>query len=259
MYFIDEKILKKQIPVTIIDIKELSQDLIKTLDKYIISICEGKSDNELKIVKLTLLQFFENKSDKIKIGAIAEFFIHLYIHEIGYKQECLFRNLEENSIKKGFDGFYSTIEGYTWIMESKAGMVDDTSKITHSSKVLLAMNDLIDKVSGQNKGQSNNLPNNPWNNAYNHASNVDVDTDEKIRKYLKNLSNEFVQGQFHSIEEFNVMPCGTIFLTGIWNQYNHDSIMSDLESIIDKLKGKNIHIICVTQLSKEIFLKYLKL
>lgn len=36
-------------------------------------------------------------------GAVAEFFVHLYLNILGLKQECLFLNLEENSIKKGFD------------------------------------------------------------------------------------------------------------------------------------------------------------
>ncbi len=190
------------------------------------------------------------------MGATAEFFVHLYIRLTGFKQECLFLNLEENSIKKGFDGYYSR-DGLEWLMESKAGSIE-SEDITHAKKVVLAMSDLSAKVSGRDIGGKKELPNNPWQEAYSHASQYDVGTAEKIRKNIKELADDFTNGKFRSIEEFNTMPCGAIFLSGVWSQPDHDSIKRDIEHISGKLKGKNVHVICVTHQSIELFEKYIE-
>jgi hypothetical protein len=43
------------------------------------------------------------------MGAVA-FMIHIYMNEVGFKQEFIFWNLEEESIKKkGFDSYYTII------------------------------------------------------------------------------------------------------------------------------------------------------
>ena len=82
------------------------------------------------------------KDDTTKIGAVAEFFIHLFLRELGYKQEFLFYNLEERSIKKGFDGYFS--QGETqFIVESKSGF-ESTRNISHKAKIKEAYNDGAD-------------------------------------------------------------------------------------------------------------------
>lgn len=142
-------------------------------------------------------------------------------------------------------------------MESKAGSID-SKDISHAGKVALAMNDLSAKVSGRDKSGKKELPNNPWQEAYSHASQYDVGTAANIRKNIKELADDFTNGKFRSIEEFNTMPCGTVFLSGVWSQPDHDSIKGDIERISDKLKGKQIHAICVTHRSTELFGKYIE-
>ena len=165
--------------------------------------------------------------------------------------------MEENSIKKGFDGYYSK-DNSEWLMESKAGSIE-SKDVSHAGKVTLAMDDLSAKISGRDKGGKRGLPNNPWREAYAHASQYDVGTAKKIRENIKKLSDDFTNGKFRSIEEFNTMPCGTIFLSGVWVQPSHDTILQDIEKIVDKLKGKNVHVICVTHRSTDIFLRYIGL
>jgi hypothetical protein len=112
-------------------------------------------------------------------------------------------------------------------------------------------------VSGKDHSGKRERPNNPWQEAYSHASHCDVGTAEQIRKNIKKLANDFVRGKFRSIEEFNTMPCGTVFLSGIWNAYDHDEIKQKILALTDKLKGKNVHVICITHKSIKLFLDYI--
>jgi hypothetical protein len=169
-----------------INIPTLDPNIIAHIDANIVSICEGATDTELATIKQRLkADLTPKKGSTLEMGTIAEFFGHLYLTEIGFKQEFLFLNLEERSIKKGFDGYYS-LNNETWIFESKSGSIASQGA-SHQSKVSLAYSDLKDKISG-------NPANNPWKNAYNHASHIDVSTDETIRKNLQELSRAFTQG-----------------------------------------------------------------
>ena len=168
------------IKLTIIDIKELSKPVLQVLDEHFVSICEGASGSDIDTVKKYVVKLFEEKDPKWVMGATAEFFVHLYMKLLGFKQECLFLNLEEYSIKKGFDGYYSQ-NGTEWLMESKSGSINSQG-ISHAGKVQEAMQDLEDKVSGKSKKKK---VNNPWRNAYSHASLYDVGAAEKIRKNIK--------------------------------------------------------------------------
>lgn len=235
--------------ISIFEVKELNSDVQKFLDQNLISICEGKvSSSNIGIVKKRIKILFDGKNDEWKMGAIAEFFIHLYMSLTGYKQECIFFNLEENSIKKGFDGYYSFNDNQ-WIMESKAGSIK-TKNICHKSKIKEAVNDLKDKFEGKAK-------NNPWKNAYNHASHRDVGTHDSIRMSIKKLSNDYTLGLFHSLEDFNIIPCATIFLDTIWCPKDKDSILKEVKEAIKNTKYKEAHLICVTQGNIDIFKHYI--
>lgn len=252
-----EHTISPQLVLTIIDIEDIDEPIKKVLDENFVLICEGNTGSDLTTVKTHVKNLYSTKNQEWIMGATAEFFVHLYIRLTGFKQECLFLNLEENSIKKGFDGYYSK-DGIEWLMESKAGSIESKG-ISYARKVTLAINDLAAKISGRDKSGKRELPNNPWREAYAHASQYDVGTAKKIRENIKELSNDFTNGKFRSIEEFNTMPCGTIFLSGIWAQPNHDSILEDIKHISDKLAGKQVHVICATHRSTELFLHYIGL
>lgn len=253
----EEYTISDNVVLTIIDIENIDEKMKTALDDNFVFICEGNTGSSLSTVKTRVRNLYATKNPEWIMGATAEFFVHLYIRLTGFKQECLFLNLEENSIKKGFDGFYSK-DGLEWLMESKAGSIDSKG-ISHVGKVTLAMNDLSTKVSGRDKSGKKGQPNNPWQEAYSHASQYDVGTAVNIRQNLKQLANDFTNGRFRSIEEFNTMPCGTVFLSGIWSQPDHDLIRSDIERISSKLKGKLVHAICVTHQSTELFGKYIEM
>lgn len=239
-----------------IEIDKFDSKFIKFLDSSIVNICEGSSGNKVSNVKQRLRQYFNTKcenakdAEKVNIinGSVAEFLVHLYLSTLDYKQECLFLNLEERSIKKGFDGYYTYLNK-SWVMESKSGHID-SSTITHSSKIYEAYNDLSNKFKG-------NAVNNPWQNAYNHASHIDVSGSSDLRKYLKKMATDYDNKKFSDIKNYNIIPCSTIYFSGSITHFDKAQIDSIIKSI-SKFKYKNINVICINKSTVNLFLDYIK-
>lgn len=237
------------IKIHILNIKSMTPELLNLIKEYFVNICEGDSGSDIETVKIRLLEFLDKKDVTTKMGAIAEFFVHLYLNSNEYKQECLYLNLEENSIKKGFDGYYSK-DKEEWIMESKSGTIS-TKNISHPSKIKEAYDDLKGKVEG-------NVNNNPWHNAYNHAQLIDVSASRDIRNNLKKISDEFTNSKYHDISEFNIIPTSTIFLEDRWLDSDEEDICRLLVKKINKFNFKKILIVCLTKQSLELIYEFLE-
>lgn len=240
LHMLDEK--RK---ICIITINDLNATLYENINSYICKIWQGNTDEDINFIKKQILEFIYVDGN-IKIGAIAEFFIHLYLNIDGYKPLCLFQNLEENSFKKGFDGYF-TINEEEWIVESKS--TEDT-KIKHHSKISEAYNDLDDKVKG-------NTSNNPWKNAYNHASNLNVLAPEKVRKQLYDLAKEFTNGRFHNLSEYNIMPCSTKFINNEELEKS-DFVYNTVLNKINQFEFNKIIAICINNKAADLFIDYLR-
>ncbi|MQQ36459.1 hypothetical protein GE543_19540 [Pseudomonas sp. SZ57] len=248
---VEIKLISPKHELHVFNIESLDKKIAKHLDEFLVSICEGSSDSELDLVKLRLRKFLGDKDEKTRMGAAAELFAHLYLRTSGYKQEFLFFNLEEGSIKKGFDGFFSK-GAETYLLESKSGSVS-SKRISHKDKLKNAYSDLEKYVSGKSdKGK-----NNPWKNAYNHASHIDVGTEKSIRQKIKDLQDMFDKGTFNQITEFNIITCSTIFLNGSWDAAASAAILND-NSFVLEFDGKTIKAMCLTKSSLDSFIKYLE-
>ncbi|MBQ6851156.1 MAG: hypothetical protein IJN77_08975 [Oscillospiraceae bacterium] len=218
------------------------------IDEYItaniISICEGDSDTDIDTIKIRLSDYLLSKTYNQRKGAVAEFYIHLFFRQLGYKQEFLYLNLEENSIKKGFDGYY-TYNNEEWIIESKSG--DDTS---HSSKITAAYSDLKEKLTTKVK-------NNPWENAYNHASHGAVKTDKSLIKKLKQLSNNYIKGIRLPITEYNLVPCGTVFNHDATDDVIKDTIYKSIKDLHTSMPAGKLMILAISNRAYIKFLEYI--
>ena len=246
--------------IYVIDLKEINADLKNTIDSHILRVCEGRNPYGTTIseAKSKIKSFLENKLDdnpqpetlnKTYMGAVAEFFIHIFLNHLGFEQECTFKNLEERSIKKGFDGYYSD-DNKTWIMESKSGLSTSTD-ISHESKLAEAYRQLNHKIT-----TCNSEDNNPWENAFHHAK--VVDSKESILKQLKELSNKFVSRKINNnIEEFNLIPCSTIFYFENWEDEREHIIMKAKNFATTKLYS-NMIIICLNKKCMNLLLDYLE-
>lgn len=244
------KKINSKIELHVIDVKSLGDEITAFLDKHVVQICEGDSGSELELVKARFINFLESKDDKTRIGAVAEFFVHLYMRQCGFKQDFLFLNLEEGSIKKGFDGYFSK-KNFTYIVESKSGSVL-TKNISHKAKLKEAYNDLKAILAGEKSS------NNPWRNAYNHASHIDAAVAKPIRRKIKELSDSFDKKKFGTVDEFNIVPCSTIFLKEDWDDALSNAILQEPPTFYAGFEAKTIMALCITKSSYQVFVEYLQ-
>lgn len=244
-----KEVLAHNIELNIVHIDQYDQVLFTELDKAIVSICEGKSDSTYVEVKKRMRNFLKGKDEKKVYGSISEFFIHLYLKTQKYKQDCLFFNLEENSVKKGFDGVY-TKNNEIYIMESKSGK-HASKEISHVAKVKESYRDLEKYLEGKSsKGK------NPWINAFSHANQISVKTKKSVRDKIKEIQRNFDNNVFSQISEFNIIPCSTIYLDGNWDgKWSNDLILN--KSKLASLNGKKIRIISITNIDSSKFTNYL--
>ena len=249
------EILKKELPGNIIlyyfDIEDIAS-ATSYLDDHVVQIFAGnESDDTPEDVKIAFANLFRSKlnDDSWLYGATAEFFVHLLLTHEGYRQDCLYRNLEEHSVKKGFDGLYSIGETI-WLMESKSGWCKQGS--THYGKVITAANDLKNKVAG-------GCANNPWSNAYNHAAHVDVGANKSIRSQIKELQHSFERGNYRDISSFNIIPCGTLFYGGAIDSEDIDTLSKKISNYFKAREHGRVAVVCVSNAALDGFLAYLGL
>ena len=236
--------IKDGVAAIIIDVDE--EFVQEQIAENIVSICEGNSETDLETIKIKLKDYLGPKKIRTRRGAIAEFYIHLFLKSLGYKQHCLFLNLEENSIKKGFDGYY-IFNGEEWIVESKSGV-----NVTHKSKIEEAYGDLKEKLTTKSK-------NNPWENAYNHAAHAAIGAKKPILKRLKALSNNYVKNIHLPLTEFCLMPCGTVFNHDASSNEVKDAIYNSIKDTTNSMKYKKICIIAISNRAYNAFLEFIGL
>ncbi|MFM5191351.1 hypothetical protein [Aeromonas media] len=246
------KRFSNNVELHVLDFINLTPEITQQIDDHLVQICEGDSDSNLNLVKSNFLRFLETKDERTKIGAVAEFFVHLYLRQIKLKQEFLFFNLEEGSIKKGFDGFFSS-DTEEYLVESKSGL-SSTEAISHKSKIKEAYNDISSVIAGNSKKSKNN----PWRNAYNHACHTDVGTRKTIRKKIKELSDLFDNGEYGKVDKFNIIPCSSIFLMSGWDSNFSQQILMTDDVFFESLTAKSTKAICITKASYNSFLLYLR-
>ena len=234
----------------VIDVKEIDDDTRKLLDKFFVEICEGESDSELELVKLRLANFLKTKKEDTQMGAVAEFLVHIYLNKMGFKQEFLFFNLEEGSIKKGFDGLFSK-DSETYLVESKSGSILSKG-ISHKNKLKTAYLDLKDYVAGKSEKGKNN----PWKNAFNHASHCDVGTEKNIRQKIKALRDMYDLGKYTKIEDYNVIACSTIYLSSAWDGSANSKVLNE-HQFIEEFSAVSVSALCITKASLQKFIDYL--
>lgn len=232
-----------------INIEKIEDEFSRYIDSKLISICKGKREIKLSTVKTDFVEYLEKKNkSNLLPGSVSEFFIHLFLNSLEYKQEFLYFNLEENSIKKGFDGYYSK-KGVDWVLESKSTTISDNK---HNHNISLGYNGVKKKIEGVD-----NI-NNPWENAYNHASLRVVATKDSLLKKLSALSELYTEKKYGEIKDFDLMISSTIFLEDDWNEIDIDELKKDITNYLASKDFKSIIVICLNKKSTAHLLDYLK-
>lgn len=155
-------------------ISNFSDELKQALKNHLTRICHGETHStsgyamyRYKPTVEAFLERYEKKPIKTQKGMIGEFLSHIIINELfdDFETASPYFNLEEKSIKKGFDLLlYSTSDHKIWITEVKSGGLRKGKDENATTQILLntAYNDLKTRL---NENEINH-----WANAMNAAS-----------------------------------------------------------------------------------------
>lgn len=201
----------------------LSDDIQELIRRNLSTICYGSrisdyADKPLFSYKVTLKSFLERyktKDNKTKIGMMGEFLSHILITELFDEFDVVsaFFNLEEKSIKKGFDLLlYSSSDKSVWITEVKSGNLHKGKTHDQTTKDLLitAKADLNARLNAQEIMY--------WQNAINSvlcSLNGKTDYKSALEEILINKGNAAAEGKATSKDHCVVLisslfePLGT--------------------------------------------------
>lgn len=181
-------------------IEDISDELKDVIRERLSEICHGAAKASRTSViysyKMTLRAFFkkfDTKSADTQKGMIGELLTHvLFLHyEDGFRTASPFFNMEEDSIKKGFDlVLHHNATSEIWFVEVKAGECGMETSINKLGSLLsLAKNGL--------KTALNSERNTLWQNAVNGASLVIQNSGLKsqIETLLESYNEKAVAGE----------------------------------------------------------------
>lgn len=223
-------------------IKDLSTQLKSLIREHLNVICHG-IDNVFNFplnysYKETVKEFnirYNEKSSNLKIGMIGELLTHiLLIFQEEYSIISPFFNLEERSIKKGFDVVLVQRNDYSkyWITEVKSGSKGITKSSIRTTKkhISKAKLDLVRRIN-QNNSQL-------WYNAINGAKQTLMESNKKEILQLLNNSLHNSQTKTLSSNKENVILVSVLFddlndiinaesLIPVFNKIENDTIFND--------------------------------
>lgn len=240
------------VELILVHVGEIDERFKHFLNDNLTSICKGEYHiNDFKYVKSQLREFFEGKkSDENKMmGSVSELYAHLFFKYIGYSNKFVYLNLEENSMKKGFDGYFVKDEEQ-WILDSKSGN-HESQGISHRAKILEAHRSAKKQVTGQSE-------NNPWENAFNHANNGDVRANDSLLKIIRQYSNKYMDEDYVLPNNLNVILASTIFWFDQWQEKLIGSLLETLKDIEQNFEFAKVIMFCCDHKTYEDFMKYLE-
>lgn len=199
-------------------VEHLSDDLKALLRDRLSEICHGvakaKKTSAIYSYERTLASFlnrYDTKTDKTKKGMIGELLTHiLFVHFFGaYEPVSPNFNLEEGSIKKGFDLVLMNNESNElWFAEVKSGNVStQTCAQKLGSLLSTAKNGLVENL--------NDTRETLWMNAINGASAAMASG--SLKNKIEELLENYAEGAFSSTnrsKDFNALLVAVCYSGG---------------------------------------------
>lgn len=209
------------------EITHLSDEDKEFILEYLVEISGGReSTYSAKTIATKTSQFLRAMDQNKFNGATAEFFLVCILRKAGFVQEFCYKNLEEGSIKKGFDGVYSK-DSHIWVAESKSSESEASHRYNHKNTIDKAYSSLEKLIGGKTK-------NDPWENAVNHAKSAG--SDKSLIKKLTKLSENYIDGNVSQIENESIIIGSTVIAQ---ETMRIESGIDEIDNIIIKHKAKN--------------------
>lgn len=244
----------KNIEALVSDIQVLTSSEKEYIEKNLVEISKGIDSNfDANIIADKICSTLGNYDSVAKTvlepinvsrnsGFAAEFFLICILRNNGFEQNFCYRNLEENSPKKGFDGLY-TKNNENWLVESKSA---HSQNFNHLTTIKRAYSSLSQQLSGETN-------NDPWENAATHAK---VSRGNKsLVKSLEELSMNHNKGKFFKMSDCNLIIGSTIV------RKNNIGIPTNIQEIIDNISThgtKKEKVVMINLEYQNIFLEVMK-
>ena len=208
---------KKENKYSLFWVEDFSEDIKEAIREQLALICHGvdnvntgrRTYNYKNTVK-EFLKRYETKPDNIKIGMIGELLVHLIFQNFfdEYKSVTPYFNMEERSIKKGYDAVLTETDSpILWIIEVKSGELhsNKTSDQTIVDLIGTAKKDLDVRLNQDNISL--------WMEAVNGAK-ISFDSNDVMKEavldILMDWSDDATDGVYTS-EDKNVILTGVLF------------------------------------------------
>lgn len=205
--------------------------LFNELDRVIPDLFDSGCMYNLSDCKLIVKKILSRKDDNKKRGYIGELLSHILLGELKFQRLFVFRNLEENSMKKGFDGLQEK-NNLMRIEECKSTTRTDNNHVYNINK---AVNDIKEKV-------TNFDLNDPWYNAMNHIQMINYKNDA-LKQQIAKLSRDFTNNISPKISELNFLPCSILFFD--YDYLNRDNEVTTIVALLAKHEIKNAVILMI--------------
>lgn len=209
-------------------VNEFTDDIKDAIRDQFSEICHGEDNahtgRRMYSYKSTVKEFikrYEHKPENIQIGMIGELMVHLVLSNYfdEFKSVTPFFNMEERSIKKGYDVVLTEVDSpnLLWITEVKSGKlhINKTSNQT--------MNDLIGTANIDLVGRLNEDNISLWMEAINGAK-VSFDSKNTMKdaviEVLSSWGDDASEGIYTSRDK-------NVILTGVLFADNADAITTD--------------------------------
>ena len=227
---------KNNAEIIVVDLPSISSSDKDYIAKNLVEISKGKSSlYSAGTIANKLSEFLKNQSADTKKGAVAEFYITCIIRNHNYEQNHCYRNLEEGSVKKGFDGLF-LFDNDVWLMESKSTNTYSVHNYKHKTtinKAYVAINDML----------SGKTTNDPWENAESHARiTASNKANNNLIKKLTQLSANYTNKQFVTISSQNLILGSTIFADNISQIENN---IASIQTYLVNHQSKSELVICL--------------
>ncbi|QLB51676.1 hypothetical protein FFV08_02725 [Streptococcus sanguinis] len=238
-----------EVEVIVAEINSLNPSEKDFIKNKLVEISKGRSSSYTPniIAKKIYDNLFRDdgtlKDSRIISGFAAEFFLICILIDNGFEQQFCYKNLEENSAKKGFDGLYQ-INEEIWLVESKSTQEGDN--ISHKTTIKRAYDGITDQLAGKTK-------NDPWENAANHAKSFK--SSESLIHKLEQLSIEYTRENYKKLSECNLIIGSTVI------HKNTAFGIIDSKKIDDYLVGhqvKNEKVVAMNLSEQDLFVEIMK-
>ncbi len=198
-------------------VNEFTEEIKNELRTQFAAICHGEdyagSGRAMYNYRNTVKEFlkrYEGKTPEIKVGMIGELLIHLLmgIYFKEYKVVTPFFNMEERSIKKGYDVVLTEVDNPSiWLTEVKSGQLHRNKNANQTMSDLLntAKTDLQTRLNEENETL--------WHEAINGAK-IAFDTQntmkDAVMDVLMSWGDEAYNGN-NTSKDKNVILSGVVF------------------------------------------------